>query len=176
MWYQSPEAAMSESLPASEAGPANMVRIFVGGRGACGATSETIDAAREVTADAPGWLFATLGLATAFTGAAGSIDPDGSSGVWAVVELNAARLSVSKLAFRIAAAAAALTAAVASSDSLSPTHERVNHRPPAMPRISRFAVRQRRGLFLLLSSGIRGARPVGILGGGWTGNGFDGRG
>jgi hypothetical protein len=173
MSYQGPEAAMSESLPASEAGPANMVRIFVGGRGACGATSETIDAAREVTADAPGWLFATFGLATAFTGAA---DPDASSGVWAVVELNAARLSVSKLAFRIAAAAAALTAAVASSDSFSPTHERVNHRPPAMPRISRFAVRQRRGLFLLLSSGIRGARPVGILGGGWTGNGFDGRG
>ena len=87
-----------------------------------------------------------------------------------------ARLSDSTFALRTAAAAAALAAAFETSDSLSPTHVLANHRPPAMPLISRFAVRQRRGLFLLLSSGMMGAKPVPILGGGWTGKGLDGRG
>ena len=52
----------------------------------------------------------------------------------------------------------------------------MNHRPPAIPRISRFAVRQRRTFLPDLSSGRAGANPDVIFGGGWTGNGFVGGG
>lgn len=62
------------------------------------------------------------------------------------------------------------------SESLSPTHERTNQRPPAIPRISRWAVRQCLIFFPFLSNGIGGAKPVGILSGGWTGKGLEGRG
>jgi len=54
---------------------------------------------------------------------------------------------------------------VAYSESLLPTHERANHRPPAIPRISRLAVRQCL-TFLPLLSRVKGSvKPVGILGG-----------
>lgn len=72
--------------------------------------------------------------------------------------------------------AAAAAVALAYSDSLSPTHDLANHRPPAMPRISRFAVLQRRILFPLRSRGNMGAKPAPIFGGGCTGNGLDGKG
>ena len=62
------------------------------------------------------------------------------------------------------------------SDSLSPTQVRASHRPPAIPRISRIAGRQCLTALLLLSRGRRGAEPEVIFGGGWTGNGFVGRG
>ena len=51
----------------------------------------------------------------------------------------------------------AASAAMASSESFSPTQERANQRPPAMPRISRCAGRQCRGLPLVRSSGVVGA-------------------
>ena len=48
----------------------------------------------------------------------------------------------------------AASVAVANSESFSPTHVRANQRPPAMPRISRCAGRQCRGLPLVRSSGV----------------------
>jgi hypothetical protein len=51
----------------------------------------------------------------------------------------------------------AASAATASSESFSPTQERANQRPPAMPRISRWAGRQWRGLVFVRSSGMMGA-------------------
>jgi hypothetical protein len=66
--------------------------------------------------------------------------------------------------------------AAASSDSFSPTQDRANHRPPPIPRISRWATRQCLTFLWLLSKGITGANPVWIFGGGWTGKGFVGRG
>ena len=74
------------------------------------------------------------------------------------------------------AAAAAAACAVANSLSFSPTHVCTNHRPPAMPRIPRFTCRHLRTFFPLLSSVMRGAKPVPIFGGGWTWNGLEGRG
>lgn len=74
-----------------------------------------------------------------------------------------------------AAACEAATAA-ANSDSLSPTHDLMNQRPPAIPRTSRLTCRHLRTDLPLLSRGMTGAKPVPILGGGWTGNGLDGRG
>jgi len=64
------------------------------------------------------------------------------------------------------------------SESLSPTQVRVTHRPPAIPLISRLACRQcLTGTFLPpLSIGKSGAKPVTILGGSCTGNGFVGSG
>lgn len=59
-----------------------------------------------------------------------------------------------------------VAAKVAYSESLSPTHERANQRPPAIPRISRWAVRQCLTFLPLLSRGRGGAKPVGIFGGG----------
>lgn len=71
---------------------------------------------------------------------------------------------------------AAVAIATANCDSLSPTHARANHRPPAIPRTSRCATRQWRTFLPLLSRGIVGAAPVFILGAGWTGKGFVGNG
>lgn len=51
----------------------------------------------------------------------------------------------------------AASVATASSESFSPTQERANQRPPAMPRISRCAMRQCRGLPFVRSSGMTGA-------------------
>lgn len=51
----------------------------------------------------------------------------------------------------------AASAAMANSESFSPTQARANQRPPAMPRISRCAGRQCRGLPLVRSSGVVGA-------------------
>lgn len=61
---------------------------------------------------------------------------------------------------------AAVAIATANCDSLSPAHVRANHRPPAIPRTSRCAKRQRRTFLPLLSRGIVGAAPVFILGAG----------
>src|ERR1700733_6283592 len=49
--------------------------------------------------------------------------------------------------------------AAASSESFSPTQDRANHRPPPIPRISRFASRQCLTFLPLLSRGIEGAKP-----------------
>ena len=133
-----------------------------------------MEGAREGPTDVDGVAGRRIGLGMVL------LDEGGYTGAEGVesepVDDCTARLSDSTFALRTAAAAAALAAAVAKSDSLSPTHVLANHRPPAMPLISRFAMRQRRGLFLLLSSGMTGAKPVPILGGGWTGKGLDGRG
>jgi hypothetical protein len=50
--------------------------------------------------------------------------------------------------------ARAASAAMASSESFSPTQARANQRPPAMPRISRCASRQWRGLVFVRSRGM----------------------
>lgn len=63
-------------------------------------------------------------------------------------------------------AAATAAAAAAYSDSLSPTHDLVNQRPPAIPLISRLACRQCRACFPLLSRGMVGANPDPIFCGG----------
>lgn len=51
----------------------------------------------------------------------------------------------------------AASAAMASSESFSPTQARANQRPPAMPRISRCARRQCRAWLLVRSSWVMGA-------------------
>jgi len=66
--------------------------------------------------------------------------------------------------------------AVAYSDSFSPTQVFANHRPPAIPRISRWATRQWRTFLPVRSRGMGGAKPVAILTGGMTGKGLVGRG
>ena len=71
----------------------------------------------------------------------------------------------------LCAAACAAATAAANSDSFSPTQDLTNQRPPAMPRTSRLTCRHFRTGFPLLSRGITGAKPVPILGGGWTGLG-----
>lgn len=65
---------------------------------------------------------------------------------------------------------------VAYGDSLSPTHDRANHLPPAIPRISRLANRQWRTSVWFLSRGRFVAKPVVIFTEGSTGKGFDGSG
>lgn len=62
--------------------------------------------------------------------------------------------------------------------SLSPTHVRASHWPPAMPRTARRAGRQRRTgerAACPRSRGRVGAKPPTLLGGGWTRKGFVGR-
>lgn len=88
-------------------------------------------------------------------------------------------LPISRSAIAFAACTAAVdaeVAAVANSDSFSPTQVRANHRPPAMPLISRLTCLQRRTGLPLRSRGMTGAKPVPIFGGGCTGNGLDGKG
>lgn len=126
---------MSES--ASDAGPANMLRILVGARGAW--ASDTMEAAREVATDIPACDLMVFGLGDTFTD---SVADRSSAPPRDDTETLFARLSVSVLAFTIATAASRFVVARASSDSLSPTHVRANHRPPPMPLISRLAVRQ----------------------------------
>lgn len=53
-----------------------------------------------------------------------------------------------------------LSMASARGDSLSPIQVRVNHRPPAMPLISRLTGRQCLGLAPVRSRGTTGANPV----------------
>lgn len=65
---------------------------------------------------------------------------------------------------------------LANADSFSPTQAFANHLPPAIPRISRFAVRQWRTFAPLRSRGVLEAKPEPTLGGGRTGKGFVGRG
>lgn len=93
---------------------------------------------------------------------------------------NAAADAAADAASRSAAAWAkacdAAAWAEANSDSFSPTHVRVNQRPPAMPRTSRLTCRQRLTGLPLLSRDVDDAKPVPILAGGCTGNGFEGRG
>ena len=102
-----------------------MLRIFVGALGVC--SSCTIDPEREGAADIPADPRAPLDL-PALPSAGADIE---------VTDFGMAILSESAT-FAVVAAEAVATV-VAKSDSLSPTHERANQRPPAMPRISRFA-------------------------------------
>ena len=53
-----------------------------------------------------------------------------------------------------------LGTAVAYSESFSPTQDRANQRPPAIPRISRWATRQRLTFSEFLSKTAAGAKPV----------------
>lgn len=102
-----------------------ILRIFEGALGVC--SSGTIDPEREGAADIPTEPRAALDLPALPAGA----DME-------VTDFGMAILSESAtLAVVVAEAVAAV---VAKSDSLSPTHERANQRPPAMPRISRFAI------------------------------------
>jgi hypothetical protein len=146
----------------SDSGPMT-VRILVGtltadGSGTTELERETV-ALTDADTDAEA-LPAAFPFPLVPTGA--DIDTEGSLGIAKSPLLGSATLAV--------------PAAVAYSDSLSPTHERANHRPPAMPLISRFAIRQCRTFLPLLSKGMAGAKPVNILIGVWTGNGFVGSG
>lgn len=112
---------VSGSSPASDAGPVMILRIFVGALVVC--SSCTIDPEREGAADIPADPRAALDLPVLPSAGAET----------EVTDFGMAILSES-------AALALVAAEVAKSDSLSPTHERANQRPPAMPRISRFAI------------------------------------
>lgn len=140
-----------------------MLRIFEGAL--TGWWSGIIDPAREGAADIPDAAREVLDLPDTFPSKGADIEPP---------TFGIAILSASL--FLCVAAIDAVTGALEKSDSLSPTHDLANQRPPAMPRISRFAVLQRRTLVPLLSRGNMGAKPVPIFGGGCTGNGLEGRG
>ena len=107
-------------------------------------TSGTAEAERDVAEDAT--VSALPALALVPTLPAGGADNDNVGSFGRVSDPDPpASLSVSTAAAAAAAcwfAAVAAAAADASSESFSPTQDRANHRPPAMPRISRFAVRQ----------------------------------
>lgn len=148
--------AASDSLPASDAGPTTTFRIFVGAFVGC--ISDTIESARDGAEDIPAE----------------------ARGAFAFPAFPSAGADVADLGMEILSPSTSFpdtnVTAAANSESLSPTHARVNQRPPAIPLISRFATLHRRTLVPVRSSGNMGANPVLILGGGWTGNGFDGRG
>lgn len=139
-----------------------ILRIFVGALGVC--NSGTIDPERDGAVDITAEPRAPLDFPAL---------PDAGADI-EVTDFGMAILSDSA-SFAVVAAEAVATV-VARSDSLSPTHERVNQRPPAMPRISRFAILHGRTLAPLRSKDCTGAKPVPIFGGGWTGKGFEGRG
>lgn len=148
-------SAASDSFPASDAGLATTCRILVGAF--VGYFSDTMESAREGAADMPA-------------------EPR-SAFAFPALPSAGADIEVADLEMEILSPSASFPAmATANSDSLSPTHARVNQRPPAIPLISRFATLHRRTLVAVRSSGNMGANPVPILGGGWTGNGFEGRG
>ena len=117
-------AAVSGSSPASDAGPVMILRIFVGALGVC--SSCTIDPEREGAADIPAEPRAPLDLPPLPAGADIEVTDFGMA-------------ILSEFATFAVVAAEVVAMVVAKSDSLSPTHERANQRPPAMPRISRFA-------------------------------------
>ena len=154
---------MSESPP-SDIGGAIIVRIFVGARtvlvdvGTSGIDEPSRDGAAEVPNDEA--AFDALPL----------LDRPEAPGV--DIEMSLGRVKPDSLGL----ACIATPPAAANSDSFSPTQDRANHRPPPIPRISRLATRQRLTFLPLLSSGITGAKPEWIFGGGCTGNGFVGRG
>ena len=156
------ETTISGSSPASDAGPVMILRIFVGAFVVCG--SCTIDPEREGAADIPAEPRAAFDL---------PLLPSAGADI-EVTDFGTAILSESATLALVAAEAIAMV--VAKSDSLSPTHERANQRPPAMPRISRFAILHWRTLAPVRSKGCMGANPVPIFGGGWTGKGFEGSG
>jgi hypothetical protein len=148
---------MSESPPSE--GGARIMRILVGGRALVPKTSGMEEPSREGAAEAANdeAAFDAFPLPEPLTGAE--------------IDDNLGSAMPTSPPFARAAAATA----EAYSDSFSPTQERANQRPPAIPRISRLAVRQCLTLLPLLSSGMTGAKPVAILGGIWTGKGFVGR-
>lgn len=141
-----------------------LLRIFVSALAVC--SSGTMDPEREGAAD--------IAVEAAEPRAPLDLPPLPCAG--ADIEADFGMEILSESATLAEAAAEAVARAFAKSDSLSPTHERVNQRPPAMPRISRFATLHWRTLAPLRSKGCTGANPVPIFGGGWTGNGFEGRG
>ena len=140
-----------------------MLRIFEGAF--TGWWSARIDAARDGAADIPDAVREVLDLPDPFPCKGADIEPP----TFGIVILSASPLLC-------VAAVDAVAGALENSESLSPTHDLANHRPPAMPRISRFAVLQRRTLVPLRSRGNTGAKPVPIFGGGCTGNGLEGKG
>lgn len=161
MCYESGGAAISESPPSE--GGAMMVRILVGWRTggpsglACSGSQGGIlvvggglgfvDPEREGAAEAVNDVPADFPLPDPLpTGA--DIETADSRG----------RLTPDNLS--------PFLAPVAYSESFSPTQDRANHRPPAIPRISRLATRQCLTFLRLLSRGKGGANPVAILGGG----------
>jgi hypothetical protein len=151
---------MSESPP-SDIGGAMMVRIFVGARTVDVGTSGIDEPSREGAAEAPNDEAAFEALPLLERPEAG-----------ADIEMSLGRVKPDSPVL----ACAEIPPAAASSDSFSPTQDRANHRPPPIPRISRWATRQCLAFLPLLSSGITGAKPEWIFGGGWTGKGFVGRG
>jgi hypothetical protein len=139
--YVSGGGAMSESPPSDE-GAAMMVRIFVGARTVDVGTSGIDEPSRDGTTDAASddaalVAFDLLDLPDVGTDremSLGKTKPDSPL-------------------------LPATCPGAASSDSLSPTQDRANQRPPPIPRISRLAIRQCLGFLLVLSSGITGAEP-----------------
>lgn len=103
-----------------------ILRIFVGALGVC--SSGTIDPEREGAADIPAEPRTALDLPTLPIAGAD-------------IEMTDFGMAILSESATLAVVVAEAVATVfAKSDSLSPTHERANQRPPAMPRISRFAI------------------------------------
>lgn len=145
---------ISES-PASDGGP-NTVLIFVGARtGALisGTTEPDLDGAADVASEDEAFA---RGFLDVLAGA--DIDTVDSLGM-------ATPASLSLLSRPLRAAVATVEAA--NSESFDPAHARANHRPPAMPFISRCAIRHGRTFDCLpfRSKGMTGAKPVPIFGG-----------
>lgn len=138
---------MSES-PASEGG-ASIVRILVGGRVLVTGISGMEEPSREGAAEAA----SDEAALDAFP-----FEPRTGADMETPDSLGSTTMSPPFVC-------AATATAEANSDSFSPTQQRANHRPPAIPRISRCAVRQCLTFLPLLSSGMTGANPVAILGG-----------
>jgi len=137
---------MSESPP-SDVGANIMVRIFEG----------TAELEREGAAEAASEEF-FVARALGLVGTGEDIDIVGNLGI----ATDADCLSPDAMA-------------IANAESFSPTHERVNHRPPAMPLISRWTGRQCRTFKPVRSSGKTGANPVLIFLRWLDGKGFHGK-
>jgi len=108
-------ATVSGSSPASDAGLVMILRIFVGALGVC--SSGTIDPERDGAVDI-------------------TTEPRDPVDLSALPDAGA---DIDATDFRMAFAVVGAEAVVTGSGSSSPTHKRVNQRPLAMPRITRFA-------------------------------------
>jgi hypothetical protein len=124
---------------------AMIVRIFVGARTVDDGMSGIDEPAREGAADAANDEAALEALDLLDRPEAG-----------AEMEMSLGRVKPDSLCL---VCTKADPPAAASSESFSPTQDRANHRPPPIPRISRFATRQCLTFLPLLSRGIKGAKP-----------------
>jgi len=174
-FYASRIGAISESPPSEDSeGASWRIRIFVGARTALvfgilwdsGIAEGARDGAADVTADPD--LEEAFNLLKALRDAGAEMETEESFGS---VTLPMDALSSVALGWELFDATNE-----ACSESLSPTQVRASHRPPAIPLISRLASRQCLTFLPPLSRGKSGANPVTIFWGGWTGNGFVGRG